>query len=120
MRLMMSTIQVARVSGFNSFSWMNKYFSSKLRSHYLVIGVKHEAAIAAAAATNFAENIAMVLKKIALSLLAGVALCAPAKAADVDHVLLISVDGLHALDVARYVEAHPNSAMAELSRHGIM
>ncbi len=35
------------------------------------------------------------------------------------HVLLISVDGLHALDVANYVESHPNSALAELSHHGI-
>ncbi|HWY44013.1 MAG TPA: alkaline phosphatase family protein [Candidatus Sulfotelmatobacter sp.] len=35
------------------------------------------------------------------------------------HVLLISVDGLHALDVANYVAAHPNSAQAELSRHGV-
>jgi hypothetical protein len=61
----------------------------------------------------------MTCKKIALSLLAGVALGASAQAADVDHVLLISVDGLHALDVERYVESHPNSAMAELSKHGI-
>jgi hypothetical protein len=35
------------------------------------------------------------------------------------HVLLISVDGLHALDVANYVAAHPNSALSELSRHGV-
>src|SRR5580693_4097584 len=35
------------------------------------------------------------------------------------HVLLISVDGLHALDVARFVESHPNSALAELAKHGI-
>ncbi len=35
------------------------------------------------------------------------------------HVLLISVDGLHALDVAHFVATHPQSAMAELSRHGI-
>lgn len=35
------------------------------------------------------------------------------------HVLLISVDGLHALDVAGYVKSHPNSAMAELSGHGV-
>jgi hypothetical protein len=35
------------------------------------------------------------------------------------HVLLISVDGLHALDVANYVAAHPTSALAELSGHGI-
>jgi hypothetical protein len=61
----------------------------------------------------------MILKKIALGMLAGVALGATAKAADIDHVLLISVDGLHALDVARFVDAHPNSALAELSRHGV-
>ena len=35
------------------------------------------------------------------------------------HVLLISVDGLHALDVANFVDSHPASALAELSRHGI-
>src|SRR5437870_7674153 len=35
------------------------------------------------------------------------------------HVLLISVDGLHALDVANFVQSHPNSALAELSGHGI-
>jgi hypothetical protein len=37
----------------------------------------------------------------------------------IKHVLLISVDGLHALDVANYVGAHPNSALAELAGHGI-
>jgi hypothetical protein len=35
------------------------------------------------------------------------------------RVLLISVDGLHALDVANYVNNNPHSALAELSRHGI-
>src|SRR5260370_12995036 len=35
------------------------------------------------------------------------------------HVLLISVDGLHALDVARFIRSHPNSALAELAHHGI-
>ena len=39
--------------------------------------------------------------------------------ARIQHVLLISVDGLHALDVARFVENHPNSAFAELAGHGI-
>jgi len=34
-------------------------------------------------------------------------------------VLLISVDGLHALDVANYIAAHPNSALATLASHGI-
>ena len=37
---------------------------------------------------------------------------------EIRHVLLISVDGLHALDVAKYVESHPNSALAELAGHG--
>jgi hypothetical protein len=37
----------------------------------------------------------------------------------IKHVLLISVDGLHALDVANYVAAHPGSALAELASHGI-
>ena len=37
----------------------------------------------------------------------------------VRHVLLISVDGLHALDVANFVASHHDSALAELSRHGI-
>ena len=36
-----------------------------------------------------------------------------------EHVLLISVDGLHALDVTRYVRDHPHSALAELSGHGV-
>ena len=37
----------------------------------------------------------------------------------IKHVLLISVDGLHSLDVANYVAAHPNSALAALSNHGV-
>jgi predicted AlkP superfamily pyrophosphatase or phosphodiesterase len=38
---------------------------------------------------------------------------------EIKHVLLISIDGLHALDVARFVESHPESALAELASHGI-
>jgi Type I phosphodiesterase / nucleotide pyrophosphatase len=38
---------------------------------------------------------------------------------EVRHVLLISVDGLHALDVSRYIGSHPSSALAELASHGI-
>ena len=37
----------------------------------------------------------------------------------IKHVLLISVDGLHALDVTRYVDSHPYSTMTQLTRHGI-
>ena len=45
-------------------------------------------------------------------------LAAAAQTTNIKHVLLISVDGLHALDVSRYVDGHPNSALAELARHG--
>lgn len=38
---------------------------------------------------------------------------------NIKHVLLISVDGMHALDVANYVQKHPNSALAQLSQTGI-
>jgi hypothetical protein len=47
---------------------------------------------------------------------------APAWAHDRDeirHVLLLSVDGLHPIDVTRFVAAHPESAMAELQRHAV-
>ena len=49
--------------------------------------------------------------------------CLPTLAArandNAGHVLLISVDGLHALDVTRYVHDHPHSALAELSGQGV-
>jgi len=35
------------------------------------------------------------------------------------HVLLISVDGLHALDLARYVRTYPHSALAGLSKDSV-
>ena len=67
------------------------------------------------------------LLAVALSIgLIGTTFSAPARANDelgggqkIKHVLLISVDGLHALDVANYVAAHPHSALAELAGHGI-
>ena len=37
----------------------------------------------------------------------------------VRHVLLISVDGLHALDLSNYVATHSNSTLAYLSHHGV-
>ena len=37
----------------------------------------------------------------------------------VKHVLLLSVDGLHALDLSNYVVTHPESTLADLSRHGV-
>jgi Type I phosphodiesterase / nucleotide pyrophosphatase len=43
---------------------------------------------------------------------------AAAQSGPIKHVLLISVDGMHALDVANYVHNNPGSALAELSSHG--
>jgi Type I phosphodiesterase / nucleotide pyrophosphatase len=37
----------------------------------------------------------------------------------VKHVLLISVDGLHALDLSNYVNSHQDSTLALLSRSGV-
>ena len=37
----------------------------------------------------------------------------------VKHVLLISVDGLHALDLSNYVATHSNSTLAYLSHRGV-
>ncbi len=43
----------------------------------------------------------------------------PAQTQTVQHVLLLSVDGLHALDVARYVSTHANSNLAALANSGV-
>lgn len=48
--------------------------------------------------------------------------CAPPALAGplpVKHVLLLSVDGLHETDLARFVAAEPGSALAALAAHGI-
>jgi Type I phosphodiesterase / nucleotide pyrophosphatase len=37
----------------------------------------------------------------------------------VQRVVLISVDGLHALDLSNFVKAHPDSALSALTRHGL-
>jgi hypothetical protein len=37
----------------------------------------------------------------------------------VDHVLLLSIDGMHEADLARYIAKHPSSALAKLARHGV-
>ena len=60
-----------------------------------------------------------MLKKFTMGLLAATCLGAAAQAEEIRHVLLVSVDGLHALDVERFVEGHPKSALAELSGHGL-
>lgn len=37
----------------------------------------------------------------------------------VRHVLLISVDGMHAIDVENYIRKNPGSALAALTQHGV-
>lgn len=70
----------------------------------------------------------MKQKFLALALSAGLigaAFSTPARAQElgqgskIKHVLLISVDGLHALDVANYVHHNPSSALANLTFHGV-
>jgi hypothetical protein len=56
---------------------------------------------------------------------AGILLAAPAVAKDhddrgkVEHVLLVSVDGMHQSDLAWYVQTHPKSTLAALTAQGI-
>ncbi len=65
----------------------------------------------------------MISRRLFSRLISAIVLLASIAQADsnknIKHVLLISVDGLHALDVANYVQSHPHSALAELSRHGV-
>jgi len=37
----------------------------------------------------------------------------------IGHVLLISVDGMHQIDLTRYIASHPQSAFAQLVQHGV-
>jgi hypothetical protein len=44
----------------------------------------------------------------------------PAVGSDYEHVLLISVDGMHAVDLANWIQAHPDSNFAKLANTGII
>ncbi|WP_081636292.1 alkaline phosphatase family protein [Pandoraea sp. SD6-2] len=43
----------------------------------------------------------------------------PTRLSPAERVLLISIDGMHDQDLARYVASHPGSALASLARHGV-
>ena len=62
---------------------------------------------------------AALLGAAALSLIAP-AVQASAAAAPVEHVLLISVDGMHAIDLQTYVAAHKDSTLASLVGNGVI
>ena len=68
---------------------------------------------------RFSICIALTTIIVTMALLPGLAQADGHGDQHIKHVLLISVDGLHALDVANYVQTHPNSALAELSKHGV-
>lgn len=69
----------------------------------------------------------MIRRLLAVALSAGLigaTVPSPVRANDelpvsqIKHVLLISVDGLHALDLSNYVSTHGDSTLAALSSHG--
>ena len=70
---------------------------------FLVLGLSTSALLAQAAASSPR----------------GITLDSESKSHHIRHVLLLSVDGLHALDLARYVRLNPNSALAQLTNMGI-
>ena len=49
----------------------------------------------------------------------GIAASNSLAAAPYAHVLLISIDGMHAIDLANYVAAHPSSTLAALTNGAI-
>ncbi|MGX7678396.1 alkaline phosphatase family protein [Jatrophihabitans sp. DSM 45814] len=61
-----------------------------------------------------AVSCGLALSAVGISATATAKPAPPAK-----HVLLLSVDGLHATDLAWYVHAHPQSALASLVERGI-
>ena len=63
------------------------------------------------------------IAKAALAMAASLTIAVPVLAAHhhkaaVHHVLLISIDGMHAIDLANYVKANPTSTLAQLSATG--
>jgi Type I phosphodiesterase / nucleotide pyrophosphatase len=85
--------------------------------------------------TNWSDNIFRLFPSVGARLrfttamlsgaAAGILLLTPAAAArgddldKVEHVLLISVDGMHQSDLAWYLQTHPNSTLAMLVAQGI-
>ena len=69
-----------------------------------------------------AAALALLLTLVGVNTTVGTGQARPAMrptAPRVKHVLLLSLDGMHALDLANYVKARPKSSLAQLSQHGI-
>src|SRR5260370_35631396 len=77
---------------------------------------RHRAALAAAAVALLASPALASAPASASSSRSSVASHDGGK---LQHVLLISVDGLHQQDLAWYVRTHPDSGLAGLMRHGL-
>ncbi len=77
---------------------------------------RHRAALAAAAVALLASPALASAPASASSSRSSVASHDGGK---LQHVLLISVDGLHQQDLAWYVRMHPDSVLAGLMRHGL-
>src|SRR5437762_7439016 len=60
----------------------------------------------------------MVIVVFTLACVAGVGAVLRADGDGTNHVLLLSVDGLHAGDLQRFVDTHPKSALAWLTARG--
>ena len=56
---------------------------------------------------------------ISLALAGGASVAVPAAAAPIEHVLLISVDGMHEADLERYIDTHPRSTFATVVARGV-
>ena len=67
--------------------------------------------------TRFRSQIALFAVIASLTPLAPAAASAPA--ARVKHVVVISIDGLHAIDLSLYTATHPNSTLAVLAQIGV-
>ena len=65
------------------------------------------------------NSIATLVAAAALALPGAAGAAYPLPSAHIEHVLLISVDGMHSLDLTRFVARHPKSTLAWLARHGV-
>lgn len=66
------------------------------------------------------RSIKHALMNAALCAVSTLTAYSPAYANHYSHVLLISIDGLHAVDLTNYVATHPGSTLASLTGHGVV
>ena len=62
----------------------------------------------------------LLASAVATCIGSGPSLAAPVANTVYKHVLVVSIDGLHAVDVANFIQAYPGSNLAQLARHGVL